>query len=891
MQKLFLIDASGYLYRNYFAIRNMTNSKGESTNALFGFIRSTLKLFRDFEPDHVACIFDGPRNSLKREAIYKDYKAHRSVMPPDLTYQMKWAHDFCRMMGIPELSIEEVEADDTMGSVAVWAADQGAFVYLCTSDKDLCQFVNDRIHILNTFKDNLILDPAGVEKTYGVPPQKIVDLLAMVGDSSDNIPGLPGFGEKTAAALLQSMGSLDYILSHPEEVPGKKKQETIQLEKDKALLSRRLLIIEPTVDFPKNPEFFCCRPPEMAQLREFFAQMNFQSLIREMPAWKSEKSSIPCEEPAKTEGYLLVNEEKSFQDLIAYLSKQKEICFVTATSTPRPFEAELVGVSFSVEPKKAWYIPLNGSIEKEFTLQSIKTLFENPKISFYCQNAKYELHVLNNHGINLQNISFDLVLASYILDSSSRQHSVDNLALQYFDKIKTTASFLVGKGKHAITMDKVSIEKASDFYCEDVDYTYRLTLLLQEQLKERKLTGLLMNLELPLLKILAKMERKGIYLDVPVLKSYAGDINRMLHGLEQQIFTLAGEEFNLNSSKKLQEVFKNLSIKLTKKNLTGYSTDAEVLEELSINYPIARLILEYRTLEKLRTTYIEALPEHISPKDHRIHCTFNQTVAATGRLSCQDPNLQNIPLHSEVGRGIRAAFRPEKKGWSYLAADYSQIELRLLAHLSEDPALMQAFQNHEDIHVHTAATIYNIPLDQVTKEQRQSAKAVNFGIVYGQQAWGLAKQLKIEPKEAAIFIEKYFARFSKVKDFLESCRENARNTGKAVTYTGRERPIPEIHSRNAQIRSQAERLAINTPIQGTAADLIKLAMLRINEKLSKEKKLGYMILQIHDELIFEVPDFEIIDLTPMVKEAMQEVLKLKVPLIVDISIGKNWKEC
>lgn len=888
MQALYLIDASGYVYRNYFAIRNMTNSRGESTNALFGFIRSVIKLFKDFHPSHAAAVFDGPRNAQKRLEIYPEYKAHRAEMPADLRYQIEWALKFCELMGIPYLNVPEAEADDVMGSVSKWAAKKGKTVYLCTGDKDLCQLVDDHVFILDTNKDNRLIDAAEVQKIHGIPPELMIDYLAMVGDASDNVPGLPGFGPKTASELLQRFGSLDYILSHPEEVPGKKKQETLKEQAELALVSRRLVTIDTTLPIPAEEEFYRLQKPCLPELKEFYSEMNFNSLLIELE--KTYEAEKKAEKTELTE-YILVDDEASFSTLLDILEKQKEIAFDTETTHLRPLLAELVGVGFCFSPGKAWYVPANGNLGLEKLLEGLKRLLENPRIGFYGHNLKYDYHIMANYGIAIKNMSFDTILASYLLNSNSRQHSLDTLSLEYFGKVKIPTSDLIGKGKKQITMREVPIEQVCEYCCEDVDYTCRLKQVLAPQLTERKLESLFFDLELPLLKTLAGMERKGIYLDVRKLQSLSKTLNAEIAQLERSIFNLAGIEFNINSPLQLKKIlFENLQIPYPKKS-RELSTGEEILELLVEDYPIAGKVLEYRRMEKLRSTYVESLPHEVNPRTHRIHCTFNQSVAATGRLSSQDPNLQNIPVRSELGREIREAFRPEKEGWSFLAADYSQIELRLLAHLSEDPALVKAFQNHEDIHAHTAAAIYGIPLDQVTKEQRYSAKAVNFGIIYGQQAFGLSQGLNISSSEAAKFIETYFKRFHRVKEYLESCKELAHKTGKAVTYTGRERLLPEIHSKNGMLKAQAERLAINTPIQGTAADLIKMAMLRIDESLRKQQNLGFMILQIHDELVFEAPDAFLGDLRPLVQDGMENVLKLNVPLIVDIAIGKNWKEC
>jgi len=891
MEKLFIIDASGYIYRSYFAIRNMTNPKGESTNALFGFIRSILKLCKDFHPEHLVCVFDGPNNAKSRILLYPAYKAHREKMPPDLLYQIAWAQEFCELMNIPFLKVPEVEADDTMGSVALWAAQEAQEVYLCTSDKDMAQLVTDKIKILNTFKENLVLGPKEIDAAYGVPPHQILDWLSMTGDSSDNIPGVPGFGPKTASLLLKEHGSLNYILEHPEVVSGKKRETLISHMGD-ARISQQLVALNTSVEFPKEQDFFKLKQPDHIKLKEFYAYMNFHTLTKEL-----EQNNLASDkrhdhvEPLPV-AYRLVDDEKSLHDLLALLSQQKEVCFDTETTDVSPLKAELVGIGLGYKSGEAWYVPANGQLGLDYVLKMIKPFFENPKIGFYGHNVKYDYHVLRNYNIKLATISFDTILASYILNSHIRQHNLDYLALELFNKVKIPISDLIGKGKTAITMREVSIDQVRVYCCEDVDYTCRLKERLEPLLEERKLMPLLKTLELPLLMVLAQMERRGIYLEPPVLNTTGEKVLEHIKRLEEEIYALAGEEFNLNSPKQLSDIlFNKLQIKPPKKTATGHSTNADVLEFLKNDYPIAGKLIEYRTHEKLRSTYIDTLPTMINAKTNRIHCTFNQFVAATGRLSSQDPNLQNIPTRSEIGKEIRQAFRPERDGWSYLAADYSQIELRLLAHLSEDPTLLSAFENNEDIHAHTASVIFNVPLTEVTKELRYSAKAVNFGVIYGQQAYGLSQELGIDFKVAASFIEMYFTKYYRVKEYLESCKEKARKAGKAVTIIGRERAIPEINSANVQIRHAAERLATNTPLQGTAADLIKMAMLKIDSLLKKEGKLGYMILQIHDELIFEIPDFEIVSFEPLVRDAMQNVLKLKVPLIVDISIGKNWKEC
>jgi DNA polymerase-1 len=891
MEKIYILDAAGYIYRSYFAIRNMTNSKGESTNALYGFARSVLKLFKDFHPEYLVAVFDGPNNGIARKNLYPEYKAHRSAMPADLRYQIDWAHQFCELMGIPLLNVPNVEADDTMGSIAQWAAHHKTHVYLCTSDKDMCQLVNDRISILNTHKDNLILGPKEVEENFGVPPEKIIDLLAIIGDASDNVPGLTGFGPKTAASVLKEFGSLDNLLKNISLLP-EKKQEVVRQEADQVRLSQKLVTIDTQVEFPQDSEFFRLKTPNFAGLREFYSQMSFQTLAREMETGelfsKEAVKTLPVEEVS----YSLVDDEASLNSLIHTLRKHQEICFNIIAEGNHPLTAKLIGFGFCVEAKQAFYVPTNGKLGFASVKSALKPLFENPDFSFYGHNVKQNLHILKTHGITLAHIAFDTLLASYILNANQRQHSLDFLLMEYFGKVKTSLESLTGKGKKAISIENLPPEVLSLYVNEEVDFIYRLKEILQKQLLERNLAHLLSDIELPLLTVLAKMEEKGIYIDIPYLKEMSKEFAVLIRNLEDSIYQMAGTTFNINSPKQLSEVlFQKLCIKAPKKTATGLSTNAEVLESLKNEYPICSKLLEYRSLEKLRSTYIDSLPETVNPKTERIHCTFNQSGTTTGRLASQDPNLQNIPVRTEEGRKIRQAFTPQKNGWSYLSADYSQIELRLLAHMSEDPTLIKAFQLNEDIHRYTASLIFGIPLEEVSKELRYNAKAVNFGIVYGQQAFGLSQELGIAVKEAAQFIDMYFARYPKVKEYLQHSKDKARLTGKAVTMTGRERAIPEISSKNGLLRSAAERLAVNTPLQGTAADLIKLAMLKINLLFETKKLKSFMILQIHDELLFEVLDEELEEIKILVKQAMEGVWQLKVPLLVDINVGKNWAEC
>lgn len=885
MTKIYAVDALNILYRSYFAIGSMTNSAGQSTGGLYGFIRSVYKLIKDFSPDHLVITFDGPSNKAARSKVYEGYKSHRKPMPDDLVYQLGWTLEFCKLAGIPILQMEGVEADDLLGSIATWAEKKGFQTYLCSSDKDLCQLVSPSVFLLNPHKEYELVDEKKVEEIYGVTPSQIIDYLSIMGDASDNIPGLPGFGPKMATKLLNEMGTLEEILAHPEKVPGEKKQETIRKEAHLALMSKELVTIYKNLSIPHDLSFYSLREPNLEALRAFYQDKNFSSLLKELgsaPAPKKKK-----EEQEKV--YHLVDDPESFQKLLATLEKQKVFAVDTETNSLIPRSARLVGIGFGFTPGEAWYVPTNGSLGKKTVLEGLSSLFSHRGISIYGHNIKYDLHVLLNEGLPQPTISFDTMIASYLVSPQKQKHNLDDLSFERFEKVKTPITDLIGKGKNEISMDDVPIEKISLYCDEDVDYTVRLYEELKEELSQNGLTSVNEEIEIPLLPVLAKMERRGIFVDKALLKELSVELAKKCQAIEEKIYEEAGEPFNLGSPKQLSEVlFVKMKIPPPKKIKTGFSTSADVLSTLQDKYPIISTILDYRTYDKLRSTYVDALPDQILPETGRIHCTFNQSVAATGRLSCQNPNLQNIPIRSAEGKRIREAFRPEKKGWQFLSADYSQIELRILAHLSEDPSLLKAFQEGEDIHAFTASLVFDVPLAEVTSDMRQKAKAVNFGVLYGQQAFGLSQGLAIGYEEASSFIKKYFDRYKKVKDFFAFCIEGARKTGKVVTMTGRHRPIPEITNKNPMIRAAAERLAINTPLQGTSADLIKMAMISIDQKLPEET---FMLLQIHDELLFEAPEGRLEALSKLVKKEMEGVCALKVPLEVHIALGKNWGEC
>ncbi len=890
MKKLFIVDALNFLFRAYYAIGPMTNPKGESTNALYGFIRSVFKIIDDFSPDYIVIVFDGPDNKKSRTDIYAEYKSHRKSMPEDLFPQVEKALLFCELAGLPFLSLPGVEADDTIGSIARFAKEMNVDTYICSSDKDLCQLVTDHVFVIHPHKDNLCIDKHKVKELFGVHPEQMIDYLAIVGDASDNIPGLEGFGPKTACTLLSEFGSLDNLLKHPEKLSGKK-QETLIQGKDIALLSQKLATIHTGLDIPTATEFYHIKYPDVEHVKVFYQEMHFLSLLKELDTVKGteHKKEVLQEEPLS---YAVVEEEESLKELILLLKEAKDICIDTETTNLHPMLAKMVGIGFSCKPAEAWYVPLNGKVGRENVLHALKDLFSDPSLRVTGHNLKYDFHVLSNEGLPLPKIGFDTIIASYLLSPQNTRHNLDSLSLEKFGKVKIPIEDLIGKGKKQISMNDVPIDKVEKYCCEDVDYTLRLKELFEKELRERELTSVFATIELPLIPVLLQMERYGIFVDTEQLELMSKELGRKIHHLEEAIYALAGEMFNINSPKQLSVIlFEKLGLTPPKKTQTGFSTAAEVLESLQGSSPIIEKLLEYRLLEKLRSTYVDALPNEINPSTLRIHCNFSQTTAATGRLASQNPNLQNIPVRTEEGKKIREAFRPESFHFYFLSADYSQIELRLLAHLSEDPALIQAFQAGEDIHTYTASLVFDVPLHQVTPQMRHRAKTVNFGIIYGQQAFGLSQELSISYQEASSFIETYFKRYSKVKEYVEFCKESARHTGKATTLTGRQRPLPEIHSKNPMIRSAAERLAVNTPLQGTAADLIKLAMIQVDHFLDKNPLNAHLLLQIHDELLFEVHQDDIDLLSHKVKNIMENVFTLRVPLIVDISIGKNWGEC
>lgn len=905
MDKIYVIDALAYLFRSYHAIYHMTNDKGESTNALYGFIRSVQKVIKDFQPKHLVVAFDGPDNKKSRTDIYEKYKAHREGMPEDLFPQLEWAMDFCKLFGLPQIEFPGVEADDTIGAIAKWASKKAAKVFLCTNDKDLAQLVTDKVVMVNTYKDNKILNPKGVLEHYGVHPEQIADYLALMGDASDNIPGIPGIGKKTAAALLTKYKSIENMLIHPDQIENAKQRTRILDNKEQLLISQKLAQLYPDLKIPTDTDFYKIDDPDHEKLSQFYREKGFFSLLKELGVKKEAQMSLFAEEeipeePKSTTGvkkapqgkYHIVDTIEDLEKLVEKLLKENELCIDTETTHLRPMQAQLVGVGFGIKAGEAWYVPLNGKLGED-ALEFLRPVLESDKIAFYGHNIKYDLHVLMNAGMEVKSLCFDTLIASYLLTPQKNRHGLDQIVLEHFNVVKTPISKLIGSGKKQKSMKDIDIEEVGPYCCEDVDYTCRLKSHYEKELKGKELDKLFYDVELPLVWVLLRIERAGIYVDKEKLKQKSEMIAEKLKDLKKKIYKHAGREFNINSPKQMSEVlFTNLELKTVgRKKATGYSTSASVLAELQGDHPIIDEIIDYRTIEKLRSTYVDSLPEQINPQTNRIHCSFHQSVTATGRLSCTDPNLQNIPIRTAEGKKVREAFICEKRGTHFLSADYSQVELRILAHLTDDKTLIQAFKEGYDIHAATASSIFEVELASVTVDMRRKAKAVNFGIIYGQQAFGLSASLGMDFHDAEKFIATYFERHPKVKEFIEDCKAKARATGVATSMTGRIRPLPEIKSKNPHLRAAAERYAVNTPIQGTQSDIIKIAMIAIDSELKSNPQLGRMVLQIHDELLFEVPQAHTEEVKKLIVDKMETAYPLKVPLAVDVSVGKNWGEC
>jgi len=923
---LYLVDGSSYIYRAYYAIRHLSSPSGFPTNAIYGFIQMLLKLLKDHDPKHVAVIFDAGRITFRTD-LYPEYKANRAAMPDDLRQQVGPIREVVRAFNIPALELAGYEADDIIGCLAGRFSAKGGRVVVVTGDKDLMQIVTDRITLLDTMKDKQSGIPEVIER-FGVGPEKVPDILGLAGDSSDNIPGVPGIGEKTAIKLIQEFGSLDQLLERAAEVKGKN-GEKLREFRDQALLSRRLATIECNVPIEINPDDLIAREPDTPVLNAFFKQYGFTTLIKELTAQAT----------LSTESYHTIVTAEELETLAQALEQVGEFAFDLETTSLDPRVAEIVGLSFSFREHEAYYIPvghvttshhpsppaveinlfspsptlpllgreqntspqrgeagrgeaLQPGLPRQAVLQRLRPIFENPNLAKVGQNIKFDMQVLANSGVQVNGVGFDTMLASYVLNPARSGHGLDALAIEHLGHKMISYEEVTGKGKGQVNFSHVEIEPASRYACEDADATWLLRQKFGPLLAESGLERLFRDVEMPLVTILAGMENHGVLLDTTMLDGLSKDFAARLAELEGRIFELAGGPFNLNSPKQMGEVlFERLDLKTGKKTKgkTGWSTDNEVLTVLAEEHEIARLILDYRGVSKLKSTYTDALPRLVSPRTGRVHTSYNQTVTNTGRLSSSDPNLQNIPVRTDEGRRIRHAFIAPR-GHVILSADYSQIELRVLAHLSGDQVFCHAFANDEDIHTRTASEVFGLFPEMVTSEMRRQAKTINFGIIYGQGAFSLAKQLGIARKTAEEFIAAYKERHSGAVAFLDSCIRQAEETGSVMTILGRRLPIPDIRSTNGNVAAFARRNAINYPIQGSAADIIKCAMIRVDKRIRAEGLASRLVMQVHDELVFEVPDGELVAMELLVEEEMSHAVETKVPLKVDISYGANWSE-
>jgi len=886
---LILVDGSSYLYRAFHALPSLTNSKGFPTGAIYGVVNMLQKLLSDHSPDYIAVIFDAKGKTF-RDDLYPQYKANRSQMPTDLSRQIEMIHTVIKAMGLPILMIEGVEADDVIGTIAKQAEQKKFPILVSTSDKDLAQLVDENITLVNTMTGN-ILTPTTVKEKFGVPADSIIDYLALVGDSIDNIPGVPQCGPKTAVKWLLEYSSLDNLVKHADEIKGKV-GENLRASLPQLALSRILATIK--LDVPLDVTFDNLKrgQPDKKALIELYKDLEFKNWLSHLLAESSAQVSVE-----KQANYDVILTEKKLDEWLEKLTTTDIFAFATKTTTTDYFSARIVGMAFAVAEGQAAYLPLTHDysdapqqINLDLALKKLKVILENPNIKKIAHNLKYNLQVLENHHIFFNGAGFDLMLESYILDSASNNHDIASLALKYLGWRTTPYAEIAGKGAKEMPFNAVSIENAAAFAAEEADATLQLHHILWAKLSsEQGLKHIFEKIELQLVPVLARMEQAGVLIDSEKLKAQTVELEKRLNELETQSFTLAGTRFNLSSPKQLQEIlFTKLALPILQKTPTGQASTADaVLQELALQYELPKLIIEHRSLNKLMTTYTKRLPEQINAKTCRIHTSYNQTVTATGRLSSSDPNLQNIPVRTAEGRRIRQAFIAPK-GYKIVSADYSQIELRIMSHISSDPSLLMAFEKNLDIHQATAAEVLQIPLETVSSEQRRSAKAINFGLIYGMSAFGLAKQLGIDRNAAQEYIDRYFARYPLVKTYMENTRSQAHSQGFVETLAGRRLYLPDINSSQIMRQKAAERAAINAPLQGTAADIIKYAMIDINQWLQKENVNAKMIMQVHDELVFEVAEAEVEGIVDTIREHMMNAAKLKVPLNVSIGVGDNW---
>ena len=922
---LVLVDGSSYLYRAFHAFPPLTNSAGEPTGAMYGVLNMLKSLISQVQPSHIAVVFDAKGKTF-RDEMFEQYKSHRPPMPDDLRKQIQPLHDIIRALGIPLLVIEGVEADDVIGTLAVAASKANQKVLISTGDKDMAQLVDDNIMLINTM-NNTLLDREAVIEKYGIPPELIIDYLALMGDSADNIPGVAGVGEKTALGLLQGIGSMAEIYANLDKVAelpirgAKKLGDKLLAEKEMADLSYRLATIKTDVALDITPEQLTLGASNNDQLTEYFGRYEFKRWLNEVMngadsitnnneqptkinhyqatpalAQNNDDETLPAIQIDRSRYEALLT-EADLNRWVEKLNQAKLFALDTETDNLDYMAANLVGISFALENGEAAYLPLQldylgapKTLEKTTALTLLKPVLENPAIQKVGQNFKYDLTIFARNGIDVQGVAFDTMLESYVLNSTGR-HNMDDLAKRYLGHQTITFEEIAGKGKNQLTFNQIPLEKAAEYAAEDADVTMKLQQVLWEKLsKEPTLEKLFKEMELPLLGVLSRMERRGVLIDSDALFLQSNEIANRLSELEEQAYVLAGQPFNLASTKQLQEIlFDKLGLPVIQKTPKGApSTNEEVLEELAFSHELPKVLVEHRGLSKLKSTYTDKLPQMVNPQTGRVHTSYHQAVTATGRLSSSDPNLQNIPIRNEEGRRIRQAFIA-REGFTVVAADYSQIELRIMAHLSQDQGLINAFTQGKDIHRSTAAEIFGVALDEVTSEQRRNAKAINFGLIYGMSAFGLSRQLGIGRADAQSYMDLYFKRYPGVQTFMHDIREKAKAQGYVETLFGRRLYLSDINSSNGMRRKAAERVAINAPMQGTAADIIKRAMIQLDQKLQNDPDIA-MIMQVHDELVFEVRSEKVAFYSDLIKTHMENAADLVVPLIVEVGQGTNWDE-
>lgn len=917
-----LVDGSSYLFRAFHGLPPLTNSKGQDTGAIYGVVNMLKSLIKQYNPTHMAVIFDAKGKTF-RDDIYKEYKANRPPMPDELRSQIEPLHAIIRAMGLPVIVESGVEADDVIGTLAKHATEKGIDTVISTGDKDMAQLVNQHVTLINTMT-NQLMDVEGVKTKFGIPPELVIDFLALKGDKVDNIPGVPGVGDKSAQALLNGIGGIEDIYKNLDKIAdlsfrgSKSMAAKMQEYEEQARLSYTLATISIDLDLDYDVEALMPCQADNEQLRDLFAEYEFKRWHTEVSALvaggdssnsetttsedsnsaqESEQSSSVDIDKSK---YETVLDEARFNTWIAKLEKAALIAFDTETTSLNYMDAELVGVSFCIEEGEAAYVPVAhdypdapAQLSREFVLDALKPILESDNVIKVGQHIKYDKNVLANYDITLNGIGFDTMLESYVLNSTAQRHDMDSLALAYLGHKTIHFEEIAGKGAKQLTFNQISLEEAGPYAAEDADITLRLHNAIWAKLKDiPELKNLLIDVEVPLACVLSRMEQEGVLIDSQRLRQQSQDLATRISELESEVHEEAGEPFNLGSTKQLQHIlFEKMSLPIIKKTPKGApSTSEDVLQELALEYPLPKKIMEYRGLTKLKNTYTDKLPKMINHRTGRVHTSYHQAVTATGRLSSTDPNLQNIPIRNEEGRRVRQAFVP-REGNKFVAADYSQIELRIMAHLSGDKGLLDAFAHGKDIHKATASEVFGVPLDEVTTEQRRSAKAINFGLIYGMSAFGLSKQLNIPRNEAQNYMDLYFERYPGVLEYMDSTRESAKEKGYVETVFGRRLYLPDIKASNGARRKGAERAAINAPMQGTAADIIKMAMIKVDDWITKNASGDVtMMMQVHDELVFEIKEDKVETYVSTITALMESAATLNVPLVVEAGVGENWDE-